>query len=189
MRRNGQSPSRSSPMIATLGTILTLAAALTAQHPSGGPERRAGHVGRGGRPPRIATPQGYPTGDLGSGQGRRGLFQPRRRIDHLPGGAQRRPLDLPPAQARRGRLPDLPGPAQGRCAGPDGQHGQGAMHLPLLPPERPVDPVRLDPPRIPAPRPSRPRDRPTAGRTATDGNSPSRWTSSRPTSTARTWSA
>ena len=76
----------------------------------------------------------------------RGLFQPRRPVDHLPGGPQRRPLDLPPAQARRGRLPDLPGPARGRRAGPDGQHGQGAMHLPLLPPERRVDPVRVDPP-------------------------------------------
>ena len=70
----------------------------------------------------------------------------------------------------------------------DGQHGQGRLHLLVLPPRRQVDPLRLDPPE---PQPlERPRHRPTRGRAAaTAGASPRAWTSSRPTSTARTWSA
>ena len=79
-----------------------------------------------------------------------------------------------------------PGPAQGGRAGPDGQHGQGAVHLPLLPPERQVDPVRLDPPE------PQHGGRAAQGaglqpdRRAIAGSSPSRWTSSPPISTART---
>ena len=81
------------------------------------------------------------------------------------------------------------GRLDGRRSGPDGQHGQGPLHLPLFPPERQVDPVRLDPPE------PQHRGRAAQGpglqpdRRDTAGNSPSRWTSSPPISTARTWSA
>ena len=65
--------------------------------------------------------------------------------------------------------------------------GQGRLHLLVLPPRRQVDPVRLDPPES---QPLAAPDRPTRGRAAaTAGASPRAWTSSRPTSTARTSSA
>src|SRR5207249_3360494 len=47
--------------------------------------------------------------------------------------------------------------------------------------------IRPRPTWIPARPPSHPRVRLTAAQHVTDGNSPSRWTSSPPTSTARTW--
>ena len=49
-------------------------------------------------------------------------------------------VDLPSSPARRGRLPDLPGHARGRRSAQDGQHRQRALHLPVLPSGREIDP-------------------------------------------------
>src|SRR5262245_60305865 len=46
--------------------------------PLGQPERPAGDVARGGRPARVAAPEGNPPGDLRARPRRRGLLQPRR---------------------------------------------------------------------------------------------------------------
>ena len=167
---------------------LILAAALIAQHPPAA-RRRAGDVARGGGPPRGATPQGHPAGDLRAGPRRRGLFQPRR-----PGRSSSRRSRTSPRRSSTGPSPTRTATrsswAARRTTPRPGWSApaRGVAPAPIST-RRPVDPVRLDPPE------SQHRGRAAQGaglqpdRRATDGSSPSRWTSSPPTSTARTWSA
>ena len=175
-------------MSSTLATLI-LAAALTAQHPTAGspaaPAMSAEEVAR----LEVRSSDEHSPGDLGFARARRGLFQPRRPCDHLPGGARtwlhRSSTTPSPTRTAIRSIRAL----STRFAGQDGQHRQRALHLPVLPPERQVDPVCLDPPEPQHRGRSPPRARPTAGPSAIAGNFPSRWTSSPPTSTARTWCA
>ena len=125
---------------------LLLAAAFLAQHPTG-----ASNSAPGLPPEEVARLEAAHLTNIrqvttGLARAGEGYFSPDGRsiifqaVPHVPPSIFHHPA------ARRGWIPDLPGPAQGRRAAQDGQHGQRALHLPVLPSQRRIDLVCVDAP-------------------------------------------